>query len=70
MASEVPRIDPFQAVDKLTARDIQWRTTIQIASLGLEYVKQFLRLSLESLRNSSRVGHSAPTRGRASQTQV
>ena len=28
-------IDLFQAVDELTARDIQWRTTIRVASLGL-----------------------------------
>ena len=63
-------IDPFQAVDNLTARDIQWRTTIRVASLGLEDMQQFLRISLESLGNSSKVGHSAPTRGRASQTRL
>jgi hypothetical protein len=47
--------DPFQTVDELTARDIQWRTTIRVASLGLEDMQQFLRLSLESLGSSSRV---------------
>ena len=41
--------DPFQAVDELTARDTQWRTTIRVASLGLEDVQRFLRLSLEGL---------------------
>ena len=60
--------DPFQAVDELTARDIQWWTTIRVASLGLEDVQQFLRLSLEGLGSSSRVDRSVLTRGRASQT--
>ena len=63
-------IDPFQVVDELTAQYIQWRTPIRIASLSLENLQQFLRISLESLGNSSLLGHSAPTRGRASQTRV
>ena len=62
--------DPFQAVDELTAQDIQWRTTIRVASLGLQDVQQFLRLSLEGLGSSSRVGRSVLTKGRSSQTRV
>ena len=72
-APRAPRheeIDPFQAVEELTAQDIQWQTTMRVASLGLEDVQQFLRISLESLGTSSRVGPSAPTRVHASQTQV
>ena len=37
-------IDPFQAVEELTARDIQWRTIIRVVSLGLEDVQQFLHI--------------------------
>jgi hypothetical protein len=62
--------DPFQVVDELTARDIQWRTTIRVISLGQEDVQQFLCLLLEGLGSSSRVGRSVLTRGRASQTRV
>jgi hypothetical protein len=63
-------VDPFQIVDKLTTRDIQWRATTRLASMGLEDVQEFLRLSLENLRSSSRVGRSVPTRGRAAETRV
>ena len=64
-------IDPFQAVEELTARDIQWRTIIRVLSLGIEDVQQFLHISLERLNSgtSSRVDPSAPTRACASQTQ-
>ena len=62
--------DPFQMVDELTAQDVQWRTTIRVASQGLEDVQEFFRLSLEALGSSSRVGRSVLTRGRASQTRV
>ena len=63
-------VDPFQMVNELTTRDIQWRTTTRIASMGLEDVQEFLCLSLENLGSSSRAGRSVPTRGRASQTRV
>ena len=63
-------VDPFQMVDKLTARETQWRATTQLASMDLENVKEFLRLSLENLGSSSRGGRSVPTTGRAAQTRV
>ena len=43
-ASRHKEIDPFQAVEELTARDIQWRTIIRVVSLGLEDVQQFLHI--------------------------
>ena len=63
-------IDPFQVVDELTARDIQWQTTIRVTLLGLEDLQQFLRLSLEGFGSFSQVGRSVPSRGLASQTRV
>ena len=63
-------VDPFQKVDELTARDTQWRATKRLASMDLENVQEFLRLSLENLGISSRGGCSVPTTGRAAQTMV
>ena len=65
-------VDPFQAVEELTARDIQWRTVIRVASWGLEDVQQFSRISVERLNSgfSSRGDPGVPTKARASQTRV
>ena len=38
--------DPFRTVDDLTARETQWRATTQVASMNLENVQEFLRISL------------------------
>ena len=42
-------VDPFQMVDDLTARETQWGATTRLASMDLENVQEFLRLSLEKL---------------------
>ena len=41
--------DPFQMVDKLTARETRWRATTRLASMDLENVQEFQRLLLENL---------------------
>ena len=58
-------VDPFQMVEEL-----QWRANTLLASLDLENVQEFLRLSLENSGSSSRGGRSVPTTGRAAQTKV
>ena len=63
-------VDPFQMVDDLTARETQWRATTRLASMDLENVQEFLRLSLETLEGSSRAARSAFTTGRAARTRV
>ena len=63
-------VDPFQMVDELTARDIQWRAATRLASMDMENVQEFLRLSLENLGGSSREGLSAPTTGWAAKSRV
>ena len=65
-------IDPFQVMEELTARDIQWQTVMRVVSWGLEDVQQFLRISMERLNSgiSSRGDPGAPTKAHASQTQV
>ena len=63
-------VDPFQMVEELTAWETQWRANTLLASLDLENVQEFLRLSLENSGSSSRGGRSVPTTGRAAQTKV
>ena len=65
-------IYPFQAMEELTAQDIQWLTVMRVASWGLEDVQQFLCISIERLNSgiSSRGDPGVPTKARASQTQV
>ena len=69
--SKAKDVDPFQAVEELTARDIQWRTIMRVALWGLEDVHQFLRISIDRLNSgtSSKGDPGVSTKARASQTQ-
>ena len=62
-------VDPFQAVEELTARDIQWRTILRVASWGLEDNHQFLRISMDRLNSgtSSQGNPGVSTKAHASQ---
>ena len=63
-------VDPFQAVEELMARDIQWLTIMRVASWGLEDVHQFLRISMDCLNSgtSSQGDPGVSTKACASQT--
>ena len=70
--SKAEDVDPFQVVEELTTRDIQWQSIMKVASWGLEDVHQFLRILMERLNSgtSSMGDPSVSTKARVSQTNL